>query len=602
MVGRKILGQVDRRLRQVFPHRGQEVFGGCSCLLFGDFGQLPPVMDLPLYTTDSRSELSDQGRAAYHQFNQAVVLNQVMRQAGQDPEQVQFRDILLRLRDAKVTVADWKCLMTQTPTLVQDLSPFANALHLNPTVEAVVEYNVSQLRASSQPIATIKAVHTGANASTVPADDAGGLEAVICLARSARVMLTSNLWVDVGLVNGAMGTIRAICYRSGGPPDLPISVMVHFDNYSGPTLHDGTVPITPLRRTWSSSRGQCSRLQLPLKLAWAVTIHKSQGLTLDKVVIDVGKREYSSGLTFVACSRVRQLKDLLFTLPFPLQRLANLANSQRLRERQEEDVRLLSLHVLPPTDHSIPSSSSTLHTPMGFNRPPPPPSSSPLSIPTDRNPPHLPPSSSPLSTPTDRNPPHLPPSSSPLSTPTDRNPPHLPPSSSPLSTPMGLNPPHLPPSSSPLSTPMGLSPPPLPPSSSPISIYITLHFSLHYPPYRTMQHISSLPCNFQFTPALIPALQFPVHPYTHPCPAISSSPLHSSLPCNFQFTPALIPALQFPAHPCTHPCPAISSSPLHSSLPCNFQLTPALIPALQFPAHPCTHPCPAISSTPVYKL
>lgn len=62
MVGRKTFGQVDRRLRQVFPHCAQEVLGGCSCLLFGDFGQIPPVMDLPLYTTDSRSELSDQGR------------------------------------------------------------------------------------------------------------------------------------------------------------------------------------------------------------------------------------------------------------------------------------------------------------------------------------------------------------------------------------------------------------------------------------------------------------------------------------------------------------------------------------------------------------
>ena len=61
MVGRKTFGQVDRRLRQAFPHHSQEVFGGCSCLLFGDFGQLPPVMDLPLYTTDSRPELSDQG-------------------------------------------------------------------------------------------------------------------------------------------------------------------------------------------------------------------------------------------------------------------------------------------------------------------------------------------------------------------------------------------------------------------------------------------------------------------------------------------------------------------------------------------------------------
>ena len=343
MVGRKTFGQVDRRLRQAFPHHSQEVFGGCSCLLFGDFGQLPPVMDLPLYTTDSRSELSDQGRAAYQTFQQAVVLDQVMRKAGQDPEQVQFRDILLRLRDAKVTVADWNHLMTRTPTRVQDVSPFATALHLIPTVEAVVEYNVAQLQASGQPIATIKAVHTGPNAAKAPADDAGGLEAVICLAMSARVMLTSNLWVDVGLVNGAMGAVQAICYRTGGPPDLPIAVMVRFDSYSGPTFSDGTVPITPLCRCWSSSGGQCSRLQLPLKLAWAVTIHKSQGLTLEKVVIDVGKREFSTGLTFVACSRVRQLQDLLFSPPFPYQRLSSLSNSCRIKERKQEDQRLILL-------------------------------------------------------------------------------------------------------------------------------------------------------------------------------------------------------------------------------------------------------------------
>ena len=102
----------------------------------------------------------------------------------------------------------------------------------------------------------------------------------MCLATSARVMLTSNLWVDVGLINGA---VQAICYITGGPPDLPIAVMVRFDSYSGPTFPDGTVPITPLCRCWSSSGGQCSRLQLSLKLAWAVTIHKSQGLT---VVVD----------------------------------------------------------------------------------------------------------------------------------------------------------------------------------------------------------------------------------------------------------------------------------------------------------------------------
>ena len=133
--------------------------------------------------------------------------------------------------------------MTHTPTRVQDVTAFTSALHVIPTVEAVVEYNVAQLQASGQPISTIKAVHTGANAAKAPADNAGGLEAAICLATSARVMLTSNLCVDVGLVNGAIRTIRAICYRTGGPPDLPIAVMVHFDSYSGPTFHDSIIPI-----------------------------------------------------------------------------------------------------------------------------------------------------------------------------------------------------------------------------------------------------------------------------------------------------------------------------------------------------------------------
>jgi len=343
MVGRKMFGQIDRRLRQAFPHHAQEVFGGCSLLLFGDFGQLPPVMDLPLYTTDTRTELSDQGRTAYLQFDRAFTLTQVMRQAGDDPQQMQFRDILLHLRNAQVTNQDWEKLMKQTPTNVQDLTPFANALHLYPTVEAVVEHNVTKLKNSSQPIATIKAVHTGANAAKASSDDASGLEAVVCLAKSARVMLTTNPWVEVGLVNGAMGTIESICYRNGGPPDLPLAVMVKFDHYTGPTLHNGTVPITPLRRTWSNSGVQCSRLQLPLKLAWAVTIHKSQGLTLNKVVIDIGKKEFSCGLTFVACSRVRHIADLLFTPPFTFQRLSSLSNSQRLRERQLEDQRLLSM-------------------------------------------------------------------------------------------------------------------------------------------------------------------------------------------------------------------------------------------------------------------
>ena len=225
MVGKKMFGQVDRRLRQVFPHHSDQVLGGCSCILFGDFGQLPPVMDLPLYTTSSSSVLSDIGSTCYQSFDHAVVLDQIMRLSGQDSSQALFRDILLRrLRNGEVTESDWQHLMTRTPTpVLDDISNFNSSLCLFPTVEAVVEHNVGKLHACGQRVATIKAVHSGPNASKGSSDDAGGLEPVVCLAKGARVMLSSNLWVDMGLVNGAMGTVQAICYKTGqAPPSMSL--------------------------------------------------------------------------------------------------------------------------------------------------------------------------------------------------------------------------------------------------------------------------------------------------------------------------------------------------------------------------------------------
>ena len=303
-------------------------------------------MDLPLYTTVSRTELSDLGSVNYHLFDRAITLDQVMRQAGNDSAQQLFRNILMRLRNGELRVEDWKHLIQQTPVEVgDDTSGFDEALRLFPTTSAVSEYNVTKLHSNDQPVAVIKAVHSGAGAIKASADDAGGLEPVVCLAHGARVMLTTNLWVQVGLVNGAMGTVVAICYDDAGesPPRLPVAVTVRFDSFSGPTLSDGSVPITPLRRTWLSTDKTCSRLQLPLKLAWAVTIHKCQGMTLNKAVVDLGKKEFSAGLTFVACSRVRQLKDLLFVTPFPFQRVANLASSYRHSERLHEEKRLQTL-------------------------------------------------------------------------------------------------------------------------------------------------------------------------------------------------------------------------------------------------------------------
>ncbi len=133
-------------------------------------------------------------------------------------------------------------------------------------------------------------------------------------------MLRYNLWTEAGLVNGAMGTVIDIVYH----PDaivgqLPIAVLVQWDEYTGPSFLDDiprVVPIVPIKAEWFNGSMQKSRVQLPLCLAWAITIHKSQDQTLDKAVIDVGDRVFASGSECVAISRVRTLNGLaLVTYP-----------------------------------------------------------------------------------------------------------------------------------------------------------------------------------------------------------------------------------------------------------------------------------------------
>ena len=107
-----------------------------------------------------------------------------------------------------------------------------------------------------------------------------------------------------------MGIVQDIIFNDQGSPYLPTVVFVSFDNYEGPTITalDGTevVPIVPIRHTWESKNGSvCSRLQLPICLAWAITVHKSQRLTLPKAKIDLGTKEFATDLSFVAVSRVR---------------------------------------------------------------------------------------------------------------------------------------------------------------------------------------------------------------------------------------------------------------------------------------------------------
>ena len=152
---------------------------------------------------------------------------------------------------------------------------------------------------------------------------------------------------------------RGVLHRGHGqvlragrhPPALPASVVVRSEGYTGLSLaaSPGCVPIAPLKRTWTDHDGTTRwRLQVPLVLAWAVTIHKAQGTSLDGAALDAGKKEFAAGLTFVGVSRVRTLAGLHLIGPTEhlnlarFQQLGGKAGEQRLRG---EDARLRALRT-----------------------------------------------------------------------------------------------------------------------------------------------------------------------------------------------------------------------------------------------------------------
>src|SRR5436305_6336402 len=102
-------------------------------------------------------------------------------------------------------------------------------------------------------------------------------------------MLLKNVWQAKGLYNGALGTVRGILYADGRQPEgLPRAILVEFNDYIGPSIVPGqnVVPIVPETITFDPRSGKTGRMkQFPLDLGWAVTIHKSQGLTLDRAMI-----------------------------------------------------------------------------------------------------------------------------------------------------------------------------------------------------------------------------------------------------------------------------------------------------------------------------
>ena len=121
---------------------------------------------------------------------------------------------------------------------------------------------------------------------------------------------------------------------------MPDIVFIHVPEYKGPSYFsdkEKIVPITPIRRRWFSRKIQCQRIMIPLQPAYAMTIHKSQGMSLDKIIANLGPAEFSMGLSYTALSRCRSIHNLALQ-PFPeFTRFRNMFRKPGFLQRRKED-------------------------------------------------------------------------------------------------------------------------------------------------------------------------------------------------------------------------------------------------------------------------
>jgi len=145
MIGCRMLAMINRRFKQGYVATSDLPFGGVNMILMGDHAQLPPLFDLPLYSTPATNSnpLVIDGSSLYNAFNKAVILSQCYRQYGTTSNETTFREVWMRLRDGNNTEDDWRFLLRRSKHNfnASQIRVFEESLRLFTTNEACNKYN-----------------------------------------------------------------------------------------------------------------------------------------------------------------------------------------------------------------------------------------------------------------------------------------------------------------------------------------------------------------------------------------------------------------------------------------------------------------------------
>jgi hypothetical protein len=298
MVRADTLDAVDTILRH-FRQQPLQPFGGLQLLFIGDLYQLPPVV------TDTERQLLRDYYTSPFFFDARVIreaspvyieLQQIYRQ--KDDEFIRL------LNDIRNNKAGWEDLERLNDYYQPDFIPSTHDNYItltshNARAEAINQDQLSRLRGATH---RLDAVVTGEfPEKSYPA------EKTLILKEGAQVMLIRN---DKGetrrFYNGKLGTIREIGADrlTLAFPDEPDLLVLEPETWKN------------VRYSYEREKDKIEEEELgtfrqyPIRLAWAITIHKSQGLTFEKAVIDAGA-SFAAGQVYVALSRLTTLKGLV---------------------------------------------------------------------------------------------------------------------------------------------------------------------------------------------------------------------------------------------------------------------------------------------------
>jgi ATP-dependent exoDNAse (exonuclease V) alpha subunit len=299
MVRCDLLDGLDRRLRAT-RGRKNEPFGGVQVVMFGDPYQLPPVLKEGAekhYLMDNYPSPWFFDSKVWQEVTPRVVeLTDVKRQ-----DEAGFRDILDRMRNGAMTSTDGAVLND-----IGARRPIPEGtVTLSTTNASANGINAKALRDLPGKTVTAAAIIEGDFGGQLPAEEE--LE----LKPGARVMFLRNDSATEGSrwVNGTVGTVVKI----------DAAVHVALDSDPRNTVEVQPVQWEKIQYTYDPDTNRVEEdimatfAQFPLRLAWAVTIHKSQGQTLDSAVLDFGRGAFANGQAYVAFSRIRTLDGVFLS-------------------------------------------------------------------------------------------------------------------------------------------------------------------------------------------------------------------------------------------------------------------------------------------------